>query len=176
MSGCVPVSLSHIHLWRTRLPVRANRLVQVPFIELRLHAVCENTLRLFGRNAVGDRIGRHKASCLLSQRRARRLTRRCIVRKQCRNSKHKHSNGSNRCHPKSSLAQREALHGRSCSLILQVFLSPFWSEHAEHLAIRAPVGGRYSVRSVGVGSRAEELRQCGLLLNGSGAVHVALQK
>lgn len=104
MSGCVPVSLSHIHLRRTRLPVRAKRLVQALFLGLLLHAVGENTLRLFGRYAVGDRIGRHKASCLLSQRRTRRLTRRRIVGKQCRNSKHKHSNCSSRCHPKSNLA------------------------------------------------------------------------
>lgn len=46
--GCAPVSLSHIHLRRTWLPVRANRLVQAPFSGLQLHAVCENTLRLFG--------------------------------------------------------------------------------------------------------------------------------
>lgn len=70
MGGCAPVSLSHIHLWRTWLPVRTNRLVQAPFLGLLLHAVGENTLRLFGRNAVGDRISRHKASSLLSQRRA----------------------------------------------------------------------------------------------------------
>ena len=98
--GCALVSLSHIHLRRTRLPVRTNRLVQTPFSGLLFHAVGENTLRLFGRNAVGDRISRHKASCLLSQRRVRRLTRRRILGKQCRNSNHKHSNGSSRCHPK----------------------------------------------------------------------------